>query len=152
MGLPTGVSFLELRHEGEPAGTVPVQILPASPGIFHTAGDALALNPDGTVNGPDNPAPEGSGVALFLTGQGWTQPLVADGAAAPASPFAAPVHNVHLVVDGETAQPLFLGLAPGLAGMLQINVPTEGLEPGPHEVVVSIQSQPSNGVKIYVGP
>lgn len=154
--LPTdlwaGVSQLELRYQGELVGTVPVQILPASPGIFHSNGNALALNPDGSLNGPNNPAPKNSGVALYLTGQGHTDPLVQEGAAAPANPFATPIHPLHLVIDGQTHDPLFAGLAPGQAGLLQVNVPTAGLSAGAHEVVISIHSVPSNGVKIYVAP
>ena len=146
------VSQLELRFEGELVGTVPVQILPASPGIFHSNGNALALNPDGSLNGPNNPAPASSGVALYLTGQGRTDPLVREGEAAPANPFATPIHSLHLTVDGQTKQPLFAGLAPGQAGLLQVNVPTAGLSPGAHEVQVSIHSIPSNGVRIYVAP
>jgi uncharacterized protein (TIGR03437 family) len=150
MDLWAGVSHMQLFYDGEPVGTVPVQILPASPGIFHSNGNALAVNPDGTLNGPNNPAPRNSGVALFVTGQGHTNPIVADGAAAPSSPFATPVHPLHLVIDGETKQPLFAGLAPGLTGLLQVNAPTHGLAPGAHVVVISIHSTPSNGVTIYV--
>lgn len=150
MDLWAGVSHMELSFDGEVVGTVPVQILPASPAIFHAGPNALALNPDGSLNGPDNPAPRDSGVALYLTGQGQTDPLVAAGMPAPANPFATPVHPLHLVIDGQTHQPLFAGLAPGQAGLLQVNVPTAALGPGAHVVVISIHSIPSNGVKIYV--
>ncbi len=44
----------------------------SSPGILSAdgsgAGDALAWNADGTVNGPSNPAAEGSTVAVLITG------------------------------------------------------------------------------------
>ena len=151
MDLYTGVAHMELRYEGELAGTFPVQILPAAPGIFHANGNALALNPDGTLNGPNNPAPADSAVAIYLTGQGHTQPLVAAGTGAPANPFATPIHVLHLTIDGETKQPQFAGMAPGQAGLLQVNAPTTGLAPGVHDLQISIHSIPSNGVKIYVG-
>ncbi len=146
-----GVSQMELFFEGESVGIVPVQILPSAPGIFHANGNALALNPDGTLNGPSNPAPPDSAVALYLTGQGHTDPVVPDGAAAPADPFALPIYPLHLTIDGETAQPFFAGLAPGQAGLMQLNVPTSGLAPGAHSVQVSMHGEPSNGVRIYVG-
>ena len=110
------------------------------------------MNPDGTLNGPNHPAPKNSGVAIYVTGQGQTDPLVSDGEAAPSNPFATPIHPLHLAIDGETHQPLFAALAPGLTGLLQVNVPTQGLAPGAHVVVLSIHGVPSNGVKIYVRP
>jgi uncharacterized protein (TIGR03437 family) len=38
------------------------------------SGQAYALNPDGTLNSPSNPASAGSPVTLFLTGVGVTDP------------------------------------------------------------------------------
>ena len=89
-------------------------------------------------------------MAIFVTGQGHTDPWVNEGVGAPSGPFATPIHPVALSIDGNTVQPLFAGLAPGQAGLLQVNVPTAGLAPGVHEVQISIHGVPSNGVKIYV--
>ena len=51
-----------------------------APGVFTTAsGAAACLNQDGTVNGPTNPAADGSEVAIFLTGLGSTVPQGVDG-------------------------------------------------------------------------
>ncbi len=85
-GLSTGVSRLRLYFEGELMGETPIQIVPAAPGLFTTQGRALAVHPDGSLNGPDNPAPRGSIVSLFLTGQGATDPSVPDGVGRPATP------------------------------------------------------------------
>jgi len=55
-------------------GTVPVEF--ASPGFFrlepNVSSQAYAVNQDGTINGPSNPAPRGSVVALWGTGFGWS--------------------------------------------------------------------------------
>ncbi|MEZ5397013.1 MAG: hypothetical protein R2724_30135 [Bryobacterales bacterium] len=40
------------------------------------------------------------------------------------------MHPLHLAIDGETHEPLFAALAPGLAGLLQVNVPTQGARAG----------------------
>jgi uncharacterized protein (TIGR03437 family) len=61
-----------------------------SPGIFMgarisaTSVQAAVINQDGTINGPTNPAPRGSVIAIYATGQGFISGAPADGA--PASP------------------------------------------------------------------
>ena len=42
-------------------------------------GRAFALNPDGSVNSPDNPAPTGRYVTVFATGIGTADPSCAEG-------------------------------------------------------------------------
>src|SRR5262249_16035404 len=58
------------------AWTVPVE--PAAPGIFAIngagVGQATVLNEDNTVNGPANPAPIGTMIRIFGTGEGQTSP------------------------------------------------------------------------------
>jgi len=62
-----------------------------SPGLFTLnqsgTGQAAVVNQDGTINGPNNPAPAGSTIVLYGTGQGQVSPAVADGTAAPSAPL-----------------------------------------------------------------
>jgi len=52
----------------------------AAPGVFTADGvHALAVNQDGTPNGPSNPAPLDSTVTIFATGLGPISPAPADG-------------------------------------------------------------------------
>ncbi len=119
-------------------GNVPVE--DASPGLFtkaqNGAGQAVAINQDGTVNGPSNPARAGSTITLYGTGQGQVSPAVTDGSGAPVSPLANTVAVP--TTDGKTClntQPSvcvpigsgfgaiqYSGLAPGYIGLWQINV------------------------------
>jgi uncharacterized protein (TIGR03437 family) len=45
-------------------------------------GRALARNPDGTLNGPDNPAPEGQYLTVYVTGIGVADPSCPEGGVA----------------------------------------------------------------------
>ena len=98
----------------------------AEPGIFRTAdGGAAALNEDGTINSPQNPAKRGSIVTIFLNGAGLLDPLPEDGSIT-GSVLAKPVLPVS--VGYET---LYVGAAPALvAGVLQLNVRLPGPDAG----------------------
>jgi len=106
---------------------VAVSILAATPAIFTTAssgkGPAVALNQDGTVNGPANPASAGSVLQLFATGLGPVGPAVPTGQLAPAiPPLALSVTNPTVTIGGVSANVVFSGLAPTLVGLWQVNV------------------------------
>jgi len=83
----------------------------------------LIASPDISVSGLlTSPAHPGEPVIGFGTGCGRTTPPVPDGEAAPSNPLAwsetAPTIQIYSV----DADVLFSGLAPGLAGLCQINV------------------------------
>ena len=62
-------------------GRVRTGIQPAAPGIFtDSAGHAAVLNQDYSLNEPANPAPVGSYISVYLTGQGAVDPEVGTGA------------------------------------------------------------------------
>jgi uncharacterized protein (TIGR03437 family) len=89
-------------------------------------GTAAALHPDYSVITESSPAKIGETVAVYLTGMGEVTPRVADGAAAPSSPLSYTTANplVYLLdTAGHYIQaPVgFSGLAPGFAGLYQIN-------------------------------
>lgn len=79
----------------------------------------IVVNPDGSLNALDNPAPAGSWVTVYGTGFGRTLPEGTDGHLA-ASPLPAPVLPV-TVTQGFSI--LYAGAAPGLVeGVFQINL------------------------------
>jgi uncharacterized protein (TIGR03437 family) len=112
-----------------------------SPGFFTLSqdgkGQAAARNQDGiTVNGPANPAPHGSVISLYGTGQGQVSPAVADGVGAPANPPATTVAvptsdaktcltqqpSVCVAIGTTFGNIQFSGLAPNYVGLWQLNV------------------------------
>ena len=98
----------------------------AVPGIFTQGGTgigtAAAINQDGTVNSPTNPAVQGDVIQLFCTGQGFVPGAPADGypsTAVNTKATPAVLMGTAFVPDGAVK---YSGLAPGLVGVWQINV------------------------------
>lgn len=132
-GVAPGTATIEVFNGAStmPLATGTVTVAAAAPGLFTAdlsgKGQVIALNADASRNADferfpgSRPELAGSYVTLYATGIGNTNPLVADGQAAPANPaLATGVTNV--TIGGVAAQVLFSGLAPGLVGLWQINV------------------------------
>jgi uncharacterized protein (TIGR03437 family) len=116
------------------AVTVPVAA--SAPGIFTANstghGQAAAVNQDGSLNGPGNPAKMGSFISLYVTGEGQTIPGGSDGKLATSPPFPAPVLKVLVSIGGKQAIVGYAAAAPTqVAGLMQVNaqVPA-GIAPG----------------------
>lgn len=133
-----------------PSHTSSVDVV--DPGLFVTPDKrAAALNVDLTPHTAATPIPPGGYVILYLTGQGPVTPSLSDGAAAPASPLSIVNAPVQVTIGGARAQVTFQGLAPGFAGLAQLNVIVPaGLAPGDQPVFVSINGAPSNAGVITV--
>ena len=58
---------------------------------------------------------------LYASGLGDVSPAVAAGSAAPSSPLSRTVLPVDLIIGGVRAEVAFAGLAPGFAGLYQVN-------------------------------
>ena len=88
-------------------------------------------------------------VEIFCTGLGEVEPPVAAGAAAPVSPLALVVRSVTVTIDGQNAPVTFAGLAPGYAGLYQVNamIPSEARRGPRVSVTVSAGGATSNVVE-----
>lgn len=97
----------------------------AAPGIFTTlqngTGEAAMLHSDYTLVNAAHPAVAGETVLIYLTGLGLVTPSVPDGAAAPASPLSKTNNTIYVFIDNQLATASFSGLAPGFAGLYQVN-------------------------------
>ena len=123
-----GRSWTEVRVEylGVTTNTVRIPVAASMPGIFSLdssgQGQGAILHPDYSVNGPGNPAPRGSIVVLYTTGEGQTEPPGADGLLA-LSEYPTPLLPVSVRIGGIEATVLYAGAAPTLvAGVMQVNV------------------------------
>jgi uncharacterized protein (TIGR03437 family) len=86
-------------------------------------GRAAAVNEDGSINSPANPARPGSRVALFGTGGGVTAPPSTAGEVTPLELRRLEFGLSVQVLAGPTLGAEFAGAAPGLvAGVVQINI------------------------------
>ena len=120
---PGNDTAVVIAVSGAVIGAMSASVSAAVPGIFTAedgAGQAIALNQDGTFNSADNPAKRGDVIALFATGDGGLPPK--------------------LLVGGYTCDLVYAGLSPGFPGLLQINarIPAGFLAPGIQQLVLSV--------------
>jgi trimeric autotransporter adhesin len=100
-------------------------ITAALPGIFTSnstgIGQVAAINQNNTINSHSNPAPEGTIISLYVTGEGLTTPAGVDGKITT-NPFPTPVMGVQVTMKGQSVPVSYAGEAPGLvAGVMQVN-------------------------------
>ena len=133
---------------GQILGASEIQLASASPGLFTQyaagSGQLLAVNlQDSSINGPLHPVVRGQYVILYGTGVGPVANPPADGAAASAQP--ASDYPTVLVTSSGPGSPFipatvnFSGLAPGFAGLWQINV----------QIPLNAQSGSAVVIKVY---
>ena len=64
-------TLMQVLYKGTPSSSLNLQIAAAAPGMFvNTSGQVAAFNQTGTVNGSSSPAPKGSVLQIFATGEG----------------------------------------------------------------------------------
>ncbi len=126
-------------------------IAAAAPGIFEILpGQAAAVNLNGTVNGPSTPVAAGGEIALYVTGLGAVNPAVADGAAASLTTLSYVNTTVTATIGGQAARVIFAGLAPGYAGLYQVNVLVPQLAAGAYPIQISAGGVLSNSAIVSV--
>ncbi len=84
-------------------------------------GPAAVLHADYSLVTPSSPAVVGETLQLYVTGLGSVTPTVADGAAPSSTTLSTVDEDIAVFVDGQQASVAFAGLAPGFAGLYQIN-------------------------------
>ncbi len=124
-GIPN--TQVQVEYLGARTNTVSVEVVPSAPGLFTLdssgKGPGAIQNQDLTVNSPANPAEKGSVVILYGTGEGETDPQVADGTLASAALLPRPRLPVSVTIGGVPAAVLYAGSAAGqVVGVLQVNV------------------------------
>lgn len=117
-----------VSYQGQTSAGFPVSIAAASPSIFSAngtgAGQAAAVNADGSINGAAHPVAVGGYISLYVTGEGQTTPAGMDGKLAPLTqPFPQPLLPVQVTVGALPALVVYAGAAPGeVAGLMQVVV------------------------------
>lgn len=152
-----GASVVQVVLDGHAGPQVPIQLAAAAPALFQLdQQNVVALNADGSVITPTAPAKPGDPVVLYATGLGETVPRVVYGMlpteAAPLKQFA----DFKVTLDGVAADAsavTYAGIAPGFAGLYQINLKlpaSTGLNP---EIRIGLGDQLSKpGVHVPVAP
>jgi len=125
LGANGATASIVVVNNGQRSNSVEIPLARSSPGIFTIppagTGPGALLHANFTLVNAASPARRGETVQLFLTGLGAVTPTIPDGSAAPSSPLSVVNADVKVYVGGRQAAVLFKGLAPGLAGLYQIN-------------------------------
>jgi uncharacterized protein (TIGR03437 family) len=129
---------------------------PAAPGVFTMdasgQGAAAVLHHSTQLPVTDqNPARPGDFVQIYATGLGAVAPAVASGQAAPVSPPAATTLTTTATIGGVAAPVSFSGLAPGFAGLYQVNAQVPSIPPGTAQLVLAVNGVSSPPVTIAIG-
>jgi uncharacterized protein (TIGR03437 family) len=136
--------MVQVQTGGTLSNVTLVPVAAAAPGLFALSGGrgpGAILNSDLALNSAARPAARGSEVVLYATGEGLTTPAAAEGQLA-APPLPVPQLPVSVRIGGVIATVRFAGLAPGFAGLLQINV----------VVPANTATGPAVPVELQVGP
>jgi len=134
----SGSALVAVSYNGTSASAT-ATIAAASPGLYYNASNGVNLavgqHSDGTLVTSANPAHSGEIVAFYGTGIGPINPSPASGVAAGYYPnLSVSGSNYAVTVNGANAPVNYLGLTPGLVGVMQLNIqipdsPTTGNVP-----------------------
>jgi uncharacterized protein (TIGR03437 family) len=119
---------LTVSHAGVVSVSTVLSVTDTSPAIFSVNqtgnGQGAILNQNSSGNSQNNPAPKGSTVSIYATGEGVLTPQPATGAiSGPSLPLPKPVANVSVTIGGQPVDISYAGEAPTLvSGVLQVNV------------------------------
>jgi uncharacterized protein (TIGR03437 family) len=132
-----------VKYKGQSSAPFALTLAASAPAIFTAnatgKGQAAALNADGSYNDAAHPAPAGSTLTLFATGEGQTSPGGVDGKPVT-TPLPKPLLTVTVQIGGVPAEVAYAGGAPGeVAGVMQLNVRVPaGLGAGSVPIVVQV--------------
>ena len=143
---------LAVENNGVVSASISVPVLQAHPGIFnYTVGAdtfGAILHSNFQLANTDHPAKPGETVLIYCTGLGAVSSPPADGAAGNGEPTTI---TPTITIGGVSAIVSFSGLAPGFAGLYQINVEVpDGLSSGNQPVLVMLAGASSNSVFLPV--
>ena len=142
-----------VTRDGQASASVDVPVLTIQPGVYTSDGtQAIAVhNADYTLATAARPLERDEYAFLYVSGLGAVANAPADGAGGPVLPPATAMADVRLTLGGAPCEVQFAGLAPGFAGVYQVNfrVPV-GAGSGAQDIVVSANGVASPAVRVNV--
>ncbi|MBZ5724795.1 MAG: hypothetical protein LAP87_07335, partial [Acidobacteriia bacterium] len=155
-------TLMVVEYNGQRSDPYRLDVAAAAPGIFAAdssgsgPGAILNAHDDGTValNTAQAPAPQGSYISVYMTGEGQTNPGGVEGSIALAV-LPKPLLKVTATVGGVPATVIYAGAAPGLiAGVMQVNLQVPPDAPSGPAVPLAIQvgdKQSQTGITVAIG-
>ena len=151
---------VRVEYQGVASQTVSVPVVKTSPGIFTQDGTlngvGLIYNADYSLNSRDNPAAEGSPVAIYWTGAGQSDPGGTDGRI-ETMVLSRPRAAIGVSIGSQAAELIYAGAVPyAWSGLLmaEVRVPS-GLSSGdpvsvPVVITAGTASSPDDRVMVWV--
>jgi len=128
--LVSGEGYVEVQVDSLRGPRIPLTVSDSSPALFQLdRRTALATHADGALITGIEPARGGDVVILYATGLGQTDPKMSNGEIARQSQPIEKASELKVLLDGIAGDPkdiLYAGVAPGFAGLYQINVRLPG--------------------------
>jgi len=142
-GLPPGPVIVRVSNGAETSAPMAVQIDSVAPGLLRI------LNAAGAPVDAANPARGSDTLVLFATGLGAVSPAAVAGLPASAAVTTSPVR---VLLAGLDLIPAYAGLAPGAAGVYQVNVVLPPNLPAASiaSVFLTIEGQSSNSLPVVL--
>jgi len=129
---------ISVRSVFQSSGEEAARVEASSPGIFAVDGDGRR---------------PGDTIAIYGTGLGAVRPPVPPGVAAPAVPLSETLVAPVVTIGGLRSEVPYSGLAPGFAGLYQVNaIVPPGLAAGPAAVRIEAGGRRSNEVSVRLAP
>ena len=131
-----GPSYVHIAYHGSQGNTIPVDVRPASAGIF------TVTHVDGAVVTSTNPARAGELLVVWATGLGGAEQPLVSGTPAPTLPLRTR-ETVTATIAGLSAGVRWAGFTPGLVGLQQvlIDVPSGLKEPGTYSLDLTVYEE-----------
>ncbi len=143
--LSPGSATIAVFIDGLYGPQIPVTLTAAAPGLFQLdATHAVATFPDGTVLTPSSSAQPGDIVILWATGLGTVTPPALYGEIPTAAAPLVAGANLSILLNGAPVPAGaidYAGVAPGFAGLYQINLTLPASTPANPEIRLSLDGQ-----------
>lgn len=154
---------LKLFREGIVGPGVVLELADAAPGLFQFPPSgpegpsyAIATTATGALIDEKNPAKAGEVIILYANGLGQTDPRMLEGRLARAAAWIAKRTEFRVTLQGSelpAGSVLYAGLAPGFAGLYQINLRLPETLPQNAELLLTIGAQRSAAnVRLFTQP
>jgi uncharacterized protein (TIGR03437 family) len=124
-GITGTIAQFQVSNNQALSNIVTMAIGTTAPGVFTDntgLGYGKIEHQDGSLVTSQSPAQIGETISVYLAGLGAVTPTVGDGAAAPSDSLVKTTNTITADITGTTATVTFAGLAPGFAGLYQVNV------------------------------
>ena len=157
-GLKEGVRKLYVSLDGIAGPVVEFHVAASAPGLFlQQPGQALAVRLDGSLASQENPARPGDTLILFATGLGQTEgPPPRSGEVAKAAAVLMAINAFGVKLNDRPVPRdhiYYAGLAPGFAGLYQINlrIPDDA-PPDPEVRLLTADAESPAAVRLPLRP